>query len=316
LGVWAAGASVRELGVARDIYLHTAAVIEDAEDLGGYRPVSPEDCFDTEYWELEQAKLALEGRPKSHAGEVALVTGAASGIGLAVVRALLGEGAAVVGVDLSPVGGRCAGDPGFVAVVGDICDPLVVARALEEAVSCFGGIDILVTAAGIFGAVEPVTEISPASWRKTVEVNFGGTLSVLKEAHPFLKCSPKGGRVVVVGSKNVWAPGRGAGVYSASKAAVNQLARVAALEWAADGVRVNIVHPDGVFDTGLWTDELLAERASSYEMTVEEYKRRNLLGQSITSADVASVVLALCGSSFAKVTGAQLPIDGGNERVI
>ncbi|MGH9293815.1 MAG: SDR family NAD(P)-dependent oxidoreductase, partial [Acidimicrobiales bacterium] len=133
LGVWAAGPSVRELAVAGDIYLHTAAVIEDAEDLGGYEPVSPEDCFDMEYWELEQAKLALEGRPKAHAGEVALVTGAASGIGLAVAGALLAQGAAVVGVDLAPVSELCAADPGFVSVTGDVCDPEVVERALDQA---------------------------------------------------------------------------------------------------------------------------------------------------------------------------------------
>src|SRR5678810_129630 len=105
---------------------------------------------------------------------------------------------------------------------------------------------------------------------------------------------PKRGRVVVIGSKNVAAPGRGAVAYSASKAALTQLARVAALEWAQDRIRVNVVHPDAVFDTALWTTELLAERAARAGVDVETYKRRNLLGLEITSADVARAVVALC----------------------
>ena len=120
----------------------------------------------------------------------------------------------------------------------------------------------------------------------------------------------------MIGSKNVAAPGPGASAYSASKAAANQLARVAAFEWAPDGIRVNSVHPDAVFDTGLWTDALLAERAGRYGMSIEEYKRRNLLGVEITSADVAAVVAATLGRSFSRVTGAHIPIDGGNDRVI
>ena len=97
---------------------------------------------------------------------------------------------------------------------------------------------------------------------------------------------------------------------------MTQLARVAALEWSADGIRVNVVHPDAVFDTGLWTEELLAERAAQAGLDVEAYKRRNLLGVEITSDDVAQVVLALCSDAFRATTGAQVPVDGGNERVL
>ncbi len=128
--------------------------------------------------------------------------------------------------------------------------------------------------------------------------------------------SPIGGRVVIVGSKNVAAPGMGAAAYSASKAAVTQIARVAALEWAEDGIRVNTVHPDAVFDTALWSDDRLAERADRYGLTVDEYKRRNLLGVAIGAADVAALVAALCTYTFRATTGAQIPIDGSNERLI
>jgi len=119
-----------------------------------------------------------------------------------------------------------------------------------------------------------------------------------------------------MGSKNVAAPGPGAAAYSASKAALTQLARVAALEWAGQGVRVNVLHPDAVFDTGIWSEEVLAARAAHYGLSVEEYKRKNLLGVELESRDVAELAAVVLGPVFAKVTGAQIPIDGGNERVI
>jgi NAD(P)-dependent dehydrogenase (short-subunit alcohol dehydrogenase family) len=120
----------------------------------------------------------------------------------------------------------------------------------------------------------------------------------------------------VIGSKNVSAPGPGASAYSASKAALNQLARIAALEWGADGIRINTLHPNAVFDTGLWTEGVLAQRAKSYGMTVDEYKRNNVLRTEVRSADVAELAAEMCGPLFAKTTGAQVPVDGGNERVI
>ena len=147
-------------------------------------------------------------------------------------------------------------------------------------------------------------------------VNVDANLSLLRSTAPLLALSPRGGRVVVNASKNVHAPGPGAAAYSASKAALTQLARVAALEWAERGIRVNIVHPNAVFDTGIWDAATLASRAASYGLTVEEYKTNNLLGVEVTSQDVAGVIVSLCSPTFAKTTGAQIPIDGGNERIV
>jgi short-subunit dehydrogenase len=120
----------------------------------------------------------------------------------------------------------------------------------------------------------------------------------------------------VIGSKNVPAPGPGAGAYSASKAALNQLARVAALEWGSDRIRINSLHPNAVFDTALWTPELLAQRAKAYGLSVEQYKTRNVLRIEVRSSDVAELAAEMCGPLFSRTTGAQLPIDGGDERVI
>ncbi len=122
--------------------------------------------------------------------------------------------------------------------------------------------------------------------------------------------------MVVIGSKNVPAPGPGAAAYSASKAALNQLARIAALEWGADAIRVNSIHPDAVFDTALWTDEVLEARARHYGMSVEQYKTKNILRTAVTSRDVAQMAAEMCGSLFARTTGAQVPLNGVNDRVI
>jgi rhamnose utilization protein RhaD (predicted bifunctional aldolase and dehydrogenase)/NAD(P)-dependent dehydrogenase (short-subunit alcohol dehydrogenase family) len=310
LGMLTAGASVRDAQIAADVYHHTIPVLEAAEDeLGGYVALPAERLFDVEYWELEQAKLRASGEPPPLAGMVALVTGAASGIGRASAEALAAAGAAVATVDLAP-------SPAGLALVADVTDRGAIDDALRATVEAYGGVDIAVLAAGVFGKSEALAALDDDNWRETMDVNVDAYARLLRELHPLLARSPVGGRVVVVASKNVAAPGRGAAAYSASKAALTQLARVAALEWAQDAIRVNVVHPDAVFDTGLWTPELLAERATRAGVDVETYRRRNLLGLEIISADVARAVVALCDGTFRATTGAQIPIDGGNERVI
>jgi NAD(P)-dependent dehydrogenase (short-subunit alcohol dehydrogenase family) len=306
----------KDSDIARDIYLHTMDVIEGAETLGGYQALPAADLFDVEYWELEQAKLRLAGAPPAMAGKVAFVTGAASGIGRACASALLAAGASVVGVDLSEsVVGTFSG-PEWLGLQLDVTDADATATAIRRGVERFGGLDVLVVAAGIFPASAPIAELDADAWRRTMAVNVDSVASLFSAAHPLLALAPGGGRVVVIASKNVPAPGPGAAAYSASKAALTQLSRVAALEWAGDGIRVNLVHPDAVFDTALWTPELIAERAARYGMSVDEYKRRNLLHTQVTSADVGALTVALCGPAFVATTGAQIPIDGGSDRVI
>jgi NAD(P)-dependent dehydrogenase (short-subunit alcohol dehydrogenase family) len=291
-------------------------VILRAEALGGWRAPTPNHIFDIEYWDLEQAKLKRAGNPPAFAGEVALVTGAASGIGKACAEAFLKRGAAVIGLDRNPAIESLFRRPDFLGRTCDLTDAGAIDAALNAAVRRYGGIDMVVLNAGIFPSSAPIQSLSSESWRSAMTVNVEANLLVMQAVHGLLRLAPRGGRVVVIGSKNVPAPGPGAAAYSASKAALNQLARVAALEWSKDGIRVNTVHPNAVYDTALWTEEVLASRAKAYDMTVEQYKRNNLLKTEVSSKDVAELVAEMCGALFAKTTASQVPVDGGTEKLV
>lgn len=317
LGLLTIGRTAQDADIAFDVYDHTIDIILRATALGGYRALSAAEIFGVEYWDLEQAKLRRGGSPAVFAGEVAVVTGAASGIGKATTEALLGRGAAVVGLDISPQVRDVMGcRPDYLGVECDISVPSAVGAALDAAVRRFGGLDMLVLNAGIFPASRRIETVPLAEWQRVMDVNLDANLVLLSEAYPLLKCAPRYGRVVVIGSKNVPAPGPGAAAYSAAKAALNQLARVAALEWGGDGIRVNIVHPNAVFDTGIWTEDVLRSRAASYGLSVDEYRKNNVLKVDVTSRDVAEMVAEMCGPAFSRTTAAQVPVDGGNERVI
>jgi len=316
LGFAAAGRTARDAAIVEDLYDHTIDVILRAEALGGWRAVSERDLFDIEYWDLEQAKLRKAGSPPVFTGEVVLVTGAASGIGKACVESFLARGAAVIALDMNPVIETLWPRVDVLGVTCDLTDPKAIESGLDQGVKRFGGIDMLVLNAGIFPSSQPIQEIAAQTWKSTMAVNVEANLLLMQSCHPLLKLALRGGRIVVIGSKNVPAPGPGAAAYSASKAALNQLARVAALEWAKDGIRINSLHPNAVYDTALWTDEVLAARAKAYNLTVEQYRKNNLLKQEVSSRDVAELAAEMCGPLFAKTTGAQVPVDGGNERVV
>ncbi len=316
LGLAAVGRSAREAAIVEELYDHTIDVILRAEALGGWHAVGENHLFDIEYWDLEQAKLRKAGAPPVFAGEAVVITGAASGIGKACVEAYLKRGAAVAGFDRNPAIERMWDRPDFLGITCDLTDPAAVNRSLDLSVRRFGGIDMLVLNAGVFPSSQPLQEIAAETWTQTMAANVDAPLQLMQLCHPLLKLAPRGGRIVVIGSRNVPAPGPGAGAYSASKAALNQLARVAALEWAKDGIRINSLHPDAVYDTGLWTAELLAARAKAYNLSVEQYRKKNLLKTEVSSRDVAELAAEMCGPLFGKTTAAQVPIDGGNERVV
>jgi NAD(P)-dependent dehydrogenase (short-subunit alcohol dehydrogenase family) len=316
LGFAAAGRTARDAAIVEELYDHTIDVILRAEALGGWRALEQRHTFDIEYWDLEQAKLRKAGSAPAFTGEVVVVTGAASGIGKACVEAFLKRGAAVVGLDRNAAIETLWKRPDVLGVTCDLTDRGAIELALDTAVRRFGGVDMLVLNAGIFPASQSIQDIPAESWRNAMSVNVEANLLVMQACHALLKLAPRGGRIVVIGSKNVPAPGPGAAAYSASKAALNQLARVAALEWSKDGIRINSLHPNQVFDTALWTEDVLASRAKAYNLTVEQYRKNNLLKSEVSSHDVAELAAEMCGALFAKTTAAQVPVDGGNERVV
>lgn len=309
------GTSAKDARVVADIARHTSRAIGWAEQLGGWQALPEPELFAVEYWELEQAKLKQGGARPPLAGKVALVTGAASGIGRATAKALHAQGAAVLATDINPEVERLFQQDGLVGMVTDATDRAAVERSVTRCVEQFGGLDTVVSNAGIFPPSQTIGEIDPTVWEQSLALNLSSHLSLLQCAVPYLKLGfdPC---VVIVGSKNVPAPGPGAAAYSVAKAGLTQLGRVAALELGKAGIRVNTVHPHLVVDTALWTPEVVAARANQYGMTAEQYLRNNLLGVEITTQDVADAVLALVGPTFSKTTGAQIPIDGGSDRVV
>ena len=314
-GTVAFGAKSSDLGVISDIVDHTITAIETAEAHGGWCALPEGDIFAVEYWELEQAKLGKVSNAPAFQGRCALVTGGASGIGRSCAIALAEQGARVTVLDKDPSVLTIFDDPDIQGRVCDVKDAQAVRESVAESVCTLGGLDILVNNAGIFSASDEVADMPEEEWQRSLDINLTGAMHVARESIPYLQLGwdPS---VIMVGSKNVPAPGPAAGAYSVAKAGLTQLARVLALELAADGIRVNTVHPNAVFDTAIWTDEVLEGRAAHYGMSVEDYRRNNLLRQEVTSADVAAVICAMAGSAFRCTTGAQLPIDGGNERVL
>ncbi|RMH51048.1 MAG: bifunctional aldolase/short-chain dehydrogenase [Zetaproteobacteria bacterium] len=316
VGTIAFGGSPQEATIVDDIVRHTVVAIDRAEQLGGWQALGEAELFAVEYWELEQAKLARGGNKPELAGRIALVTGAASGIGKATVEALRASGAAVAALDVDRAGlDALGGDPGVEAICCDMTDRRQVVEAVERSVRRFGGLDIVVSNAGVFPPSSPIEAMDAAAWQQSLTLNLTSHQWLLTAAAPFLKLGVAPA-VIINGSKNVPAPGPGAAAYSVAKAGLTQLARVAALELGAAGIRVNTVHPNGVFDTALWSEALLADRAARYGLTVEQYKRNNLLRCEVTSRDVARMITAMAGDTFRATTGAQVPVDGGNERVI
>jgi rhamnose utilization protein RhaD (predicted bifunctional aldolase and dehydrogenase)/NAD(P)-dependent dehydrogenase (short-subunit alcohol dehydrogenase family) len=314
-GSVALGATSKDAGIVTDIARHTMRAITWAESLGGWRALPEQDLFEVEYWELEQAKLKGSGSPPALQGKVALVTGAASGIGRAAAEALLGQGAAVAALDINPEVEKVFAGAGAAGITCDVTDVDALRYTIESTIARFGGLDIIVSNAGLFTPSRRIEEMTDELWQKSLDLNLTSHQALFRLAIPYLRLGfdPT---IIIVASKNVPAPGPGAAAYSVAKAGLTQLARVAALELAADGIRVNVLHPHAVFDTGGWTPEVLQARASAYGMTVAEYRRNNLLRVEVTSKDVANLILAMAGPAFAKTTGAQVPIDGGSDRVV
>ena len=314
-GTVAFGTRATEVSIVSDIVAHTIGAISDAERLGGWCALPAADIFAVEYWELEQAKLGKAPAGLPLQGRCAVVTGGASGIGYACAVTLAKQGAQVTVLDMDPAVTSVFDLPAIHGVVCDVTEAAGVRDAIDASVAHTGGLDILVSNAGIFSASNLVGEMPEEEWQRSLDINLSGAMHAVRQSIPYLRLGWEPA-VVIIGSKNVPAPGPGAGAYSVAKAGLTQLARVLALELAGDGVRVNTVHPNAVFDTAIWTEEVLASRAARYGMSVEAYRKSNLLHQEVTSNDVAAMVCAMAGATFRCTTGAQVPVDGGTEMIV
>ncbi len=323
LGAACAGADAAAAMVARDITEHTLAVKALVDAAGTYQGLSEPELFDMEYHLLQHAKLN-RAQAAALSGEVAVVTGAAGAIGSAVAGALLQEGCHVAVTDL-------AGQPlerltsELSAVYGervlgvtlDVTDPDSVAAGFGKVIHTWGGIDLVVVNAGA-AMVSSLTEMTLDAFRRLEQINVEGSLLVFAEAGRHFKLQGTGGDVVLISTKNVFSPGARFGAYSATKAAAHQLARIASLEFAEIGVRVNMVAPDAVFShgerkSGLWAavgpDRMRARGLKENELE-DYYRNRNLLKVQVTGQHVANAVLFFA-TRQSPTTGATIPVDGG-----
>ena len=323
VGMWAAGANARAALAAADIYHHTIGIMAGSQALDRYQSLSLQDAYDAEYWPLELYKRSLAPPERELSGRVAIVTGAASGIGRAIALRFAEEGAHVVVTDVQAVGARDVareialrhGEERVLHRRLDVTDEASVRDAFHAVRLTFGGLDVLVSNAGI-APVGAIDSLALADWERSLSVNATGHFLVAREAVAIMREQGIRGSLVFVATKNVPAPGQELGAYSAAKAAEAQLARVLAIENGPHGIRSNIINPDAVFQgSRLWSSSVRRGRAQAHGIPVSEvedfYRRRTLLRATVTAEDVAEAALFLAGERSLKTTGAMLPVDGG-----
>jgi rhamnulose-1-phosphate aldolase/alcohol dehydrogenase len=310
--------------IAAEYFINTINVIRWAEGVDTYEPLAEQEAFNIEYWPLEEAKLRRLPPPKKLEGRVALVTGGAGGIGSAVARRLINDGACVV---LADVDGHALeralsafrqayGTDRVRGVIADVTSELSVRAMIDRAALEFGGLDILVSNAGIASAA-PIEETTLAIWQRNLDILTTGYFLVARDGFAQMKRQGRGGSIVFVGSKNALAASPGAAAYCTAKAAELHLARCLALEGAEHGIRVNVVNPDAVIrGSRIWDGSWRAERAASNQIAendVEEfYRKRSLLKRSVLPEDVAEAVAFFASDFSSKSTGNILNVDAGN----
>ena len=310
--------------VSAEFYVNAINVMRGASAVSTYQGLPQQEAFDIEYWLLEEAKLQRMPKAKSLAGQVAFVTGAAGGIGRATAARLLGEGACVMLADiddaaLAKAQEELAGAFGSDVVRSlkmDVTDEAQVLAGLDRVTLEFGGLDILISNAGMASSA-PVEETSLEMWNRNMDVLSTGYFLVSREAFKVFRTQGIGGSIVFVASKNGLAASPNATAYCTAKASEIHLARCLALEGAGAQIRVNVVNPDAVLrGSKIWTGEWKEQRAAAYDLSTDDleahYRDRSMLKRSVFPEDIAEAIYFLASNSSAKSTGNIINVDAGN----
>ncbi len=320
VGMFSYGANKQTARVAGEFYINAINVMRGAEAISTYAPIEESEKFRIEYWALEEAKLARLPKPKSHATRIALVTGAASGIGKAIATRLAAEGACVVIADLNlenaeKVATELGGPDVAIGVQADVTDEAQVAAAIDTAVLAFGGVDLVVNNAGL-SISKPLLETTEKDWDLQHNVMAKGSFLVAKAAAKVMIAQGLGGDIIYISSKNSVFAGPNNIAYSATKADQAHQVRLLAAELGEHGIRVNGINPDGVVrGSGIFAGGWGAKRAAVYgvdeEKLGEYYAQRTLLKREVLPEHVANAAAVLTSNELSHTTGLHIPVDAG-----
>ncbi len=320
VGMFSFGKDKQTARVAGEFYVNAINVMRGAEAVSTYAPIEESEKFRIEYWALEEAKLQRMPKPKPLATRVALVTGAGSGIGKAIARRLVDEGACVVVADLNAesalaVSEELGGPDKAVAVAVDVTDEAKIAAAFKAALLAFGGVDLVVNNAGI-SISKPLLETSGRDWDLQHDIMARGSFLVSREAARAMIAQGLGGDILYIASKNAVFAGPNNIAYSATKADQAHQVRLLAAELGEHGIRVNGINPDGVVrGSGIFAGGWGAQRAATYGIEEEKlgefYAQRTILKREVLPEHVANAVFALTGGDLTHTTGLHVPVDAG-----
>jgi rhamnulose-1-phosphate aldolase/alcohol dehydrogenase len=320
IGMFAFGKDKQTARVASEFYINAINVMRGAEALSKYTPIAESEKFRIEYWDLEEAKLKRAPKPKALAGRIALVTGAASGLGKATAIRLCAEGACVIIADLNFDGAtelaKVLGGPDkAIAISMDVTSETEVSAGIAAASLAFGGVDILVNNAGI-SISKSLVETSIKDWDLQHDIMSRGSFLVSREGAKAMLAQKMGGDIIYISSKNSVFAGPNNVAYGATKADQAHQVRLLAAELGEHGIRVNGINPDGVVQgSGIFASGWGANRSALYGVEEsklgEFYAKRTILKKEVLPDHIAAAVFVLLGGDLPLTTGLHIPVDGG-----